>query len=288
MNYGLPYQGSKNKIAKDLINTLPSGKRFVDLFGGGFAMSHCALLSGKYKQVFYNEINPLLPVLIRKAMNGDYNYDKFKPEFVDREKFFAEKEKDGYIKYIWSFSNEGKTYLFGKHIEKQKQSLHNYVLFGIKDNFITENFPDIDNVIQSADITQRRLGLKRIIKNACCEQLERLQRLQQLQQLDVIGGCDLALNQGDYKDYQYQLGDIVYCDPPYKNTNQYDNKQFDFNEFLEWVATRPYQVFFSSYDDINDNRFEIIWQKPKQVLMNGARTTLYRNECLYTNIKENI
>ncbi len=55
MRYGVGYQGSKNRIAKDIINILPSGERFVDLFGGGFAMSHCALLSNKYNKVLYNE-----------------------------------------------------------------------------------------------------------------------------------------------------------------------------------------------------------------------------------------
>lgn len=35
MTYGLPYMGSKNTIAEDIINFLPSSKRFVDLFGGG-------------------------------------------------------------------------------------------------------------------------------------------------------------------------------------------------------------------------------------------------------------
>ena len=33
--YGVPYQGSKAQIAEDIINELPSGNRFVDLFGGG-------------------------------------------------------------------------------------------------------------------------------------------------------------------------------------------------------------------------------------------------------------
>ena len=50
--YGIPYMGSKDKIADDILSVLPGGKRFVDLFGGGFAMSHAALLSGKYEQVF--------------------------------------------------------------------------------------------------------------------------------------------------------------------------------------------------------------------------------------------
>ena len=62
--YGLPYMGSKDKIADELLEQMPAGKRLVDLFGGGFTMSHAALLSGKYEQVFYSELNPLLPQLI--------------------------------------------------------------------------------------------------------------------------------------------------------------------------------------------------------------------------------
>ena len=47
--YGIPYQGSKSAIAEDIIAALPSGNRLVDLFGGGFAISECALLSYKWK-----------------------------------------------------------------------------------------------------------------------------------------------------------------------------------------------------------------------------------------------
>ena len=84
--------GSKNSIAEDIIRKLPNGKRFVDLFGGGFSMSHCALLSKKWDKVLYNELNPLLPPLIRKAINGDYDYKVFKPEYITREKFSKDKE----------------------------------------------------------------------------------------------------------------------------------------------------------------------------------------------------
>ena len=37
MNYGIPYKGSKNKIAESIIAQLPSAKHFYDLFGGGGA-----------------------------------------------------------------------------------------------------------------------------------------------------------------------------------------------------------------------------------------------------------
>lgn len=64
--YGIPYQGSKSGIADSLITFLPRGKRFVDLFGGGMAMSDCALRSGKYDSVYYNELNSLLCNLIKE------------------------------------------------------------------------------------------------------------------------------------------------------------------------------------------------------------------------------
>lgn len=34
-HYGVPYQGNKSRIADRIISVLPSGKRLVDLFGGG-------------------------------------------------------------------------------------------------------------------------------------------------------------------------------------------------------------------------------------------------------------
>ena len=70
MIFGIPYMGSKTKTAPDIIRQLPAGERFVDLFGGGFAMSQAAAISGKYKKVLYNDINPLLPPLIQKAIRG--------------------------------------------------------------------------------------------------------------------------------------------------------------------------------------------------------------------------
>lgn len=48
-HYGVPYQGNKSRIADIIISILPSGKRLVDLFGGG-AQSHIAeyfLINGK-------------------------------------------------------------------------------------------------------------------------------------------------------------------------------------------------------------------------------------------------
>ena len=58
MIYGMPYCGSKNRIAKKIIDLLPPGKRFVDLFAGGHAITHAALLSDKWESVAANDLNP--------------------------------------------------------------------------------------------------------------------------------------------------------------------------------------------------------------------------------------
>ena len=43
-------------------------------------------------------------------------------------------------------------------------------------------------------------------------------------------------------------------DPPYEGTNNYDKTDFNHAEFYDWVASRPYKVYFSCYD-ISDKRF---------------------------------
>ena len=121
MKYGMTYQGSKNAIAEKIIEVLPSGRRFVDLFGGGAAISHCAVLSGKWQKVLYNEYNPLLMDLIKRAINGDYQNEK---RWISREDFCKLKEQEGYIKYCWSFSCAGDCYLYSKEVEPWKKALH--------------------------------------------------------------------------------------------------------------------------------------------------------------------
>ena len=288
MNYGIPYQGSKNKIAKDIIDFLPSGKRLVDLFGGGMAITHCAMLTDKWNNFLYNDFNPLLKPLLIKAINGDYNYDKFKPEFITREKFFELKDTDGYVKWIWSFSNNGRDYLFGKQIEQDKQDIHNLIVFDIKCKRLEEKY-GINIELKETGIKERRLELRKIIRKNChtrcdIQRLERLQQLEQLERLQRLQRLErLELNCFDYKNYTYVDGDVVYCDIPYENTGGYGD-EFNHKEFYEWVKTRTYPVYFSSYE-ISDNSFTVVWEKQKRSLMAGASTLLYKTERIYTNVK---
>ena len=121
MKYGLPYKGGKGLIAENLFSELPWGKRFVDLFGGGGAMSHYAMLSLKYDSVLYNEFNPDVCQLFDWAIHG-----KFKGEtrWISREDFFRLKDTDPYVRNCWSFGNNNRTYCYGRTIEPYKKACH--------------------------------------------------------------------------------------------------------------------------------------------------------------------
>lgn len=90
MSYGVPYMGSKNRIANDIMELLPSGHRFVDLFAGGCAMTHAALASGKYDCALTNDKYPVLGVdLFKMAVAGEFDDPKYLrlvgyPEFYER------------------------------------------------------------------------------------------------------------------------------------------------------------------------------------------------------------
>lgn len=378
MKYGITYQGSKNAIAEKIIEFLPSGRRFVDLFGGGAAISHCAVLSGKWQKVLYNEYNPLLVDLIKRAINGDFKNEK---RWISREDFSKLKEKEGYIKYCWSFSCAGNNYLYSKEVERWKKALHYarvlgdtslFAEFGIKTDGsrtdIQKNKEEykrkyiewyLKNVLNSqADFEKLRDNLQGKIKRQkeelrlyLCDALEKsglkqsdidrrlntkmsrhwfgssqwqfptrefynkmrdllplddydevygyaelLQRLQSLQILQSLVSLvslqrlqrlqSLDINQGSYLDYVYEYGDVVYCDPPYEGTGNYDKKDFNHAEFYDWVASRPYKVYFSSYE-ISDKRFYKVWSEKKRKLMCGACSDKV-TECLYCNQPEKL
>ena len=272
--------GSKSSIAKDILYALPKGKRFVDLFGGGFAMSHCCLmefvngLAPKYERVLYNDHNPLLKPLILKAIKGGFGYDVFLPEWINRDKFFSDKEKNGYIKWVWSFSNDGENYLFSKEIEERKRQIHQLVVFG-EENNLTKGIK-----LQGKTVKERRLAWYRFCREnnlrSDLPQLAQLERLQNLEQLDCESKLEMTCM--DYQDYVYQDGDIVYCDIPYELSQKKScyGGGFNHKKFKEWANKQPFPIFVSSYIDT-----KIIWQKTKRCLRAGAKSLVYKQECLY-------
>lgn len=112
--FGICYQGSKNKIAKKIIELLPKRKYFVDLFAGGCAMSHCALISNKYEKIILNDINADILKLFKNAIAGKY---KGRDEFVKQKEYYERKNSDEFIRYLWSFSGAGLHYIYAIYKE---------------------------------------------------------------------------------------------------------------------------------------------------------------------------
>lgn len=120
ITYGLPYMGSKNSIAKNLIKQLPRAENFYDLFCGGGSMAHRAALSGKYKHIYCNDLTVAVEY-VERARRGEYDN---RCQWVDREQFIKNKNNDIFLAFMWSFGNNGQRYMYGKHIEPFKKRLH--------------------------------------------------------------------------------------------------------------------------------------------------------------------
>ena len=107
--YGLPYQGSKNKIAEFIISKLPRAEHFYDLFAGGCAVTHCALLSGKYNYVHANDIQIKYPQLFYDAAHGKYRNEN---RVITRDEFLCSKIPMHWWSYVGRLGME-KLHIYG-------------------------------------------------------------------------------------------------------------------------------------------------------------------------------
>jgi len=304
-DYGIPYMGSKAKIAPSLCMMLPKAEHFYDLFGGGFSMTHCMLkrFPHKYDHFHYNEIKSDVVDLVKRAINSEFNYDVFKPAWVSREDFFAKKDSDAYIRCVWSFGNNQKGYLFGD-IEAEKRSAHQAVVFGEFDEFAIsilgfDKWPSSVKTIKQKRLYWRqkvifvsnkmKKGLQRLQKLQQLErlqqllqlqQLEQLERLQQLQQLEQLER--LSFYSDDYRNINILPNSVVYCDIPYIGTADYQ-KSFNHKDFFDWASSRDFPVYISEYD-VSDDRFKKVYAIDKHSsLSNCLANKTIKSENLYWN-----
>ena len=275
MSLGIPYMGSKRKIAKPLIdymlNSNPNAKYFYDLFGGGGAMSFEALQRKRFKKVFYNEFNEAIVNLLIKIKTDGVTSEFY--EWIDRETFNKYKDgncwKSGLVKTCWSFGNNQNGYLFGANIEKYKMLLHKIIVNKCNSSrlefekltglFIDDYYLSKDDIqdrknhftrmLKSSEIKEIYKSFKSDIKNQTIfEQLQHLQQLQRIEKLKQLQ--DLQLSNISYEEVKIETPvneTIIYCDPPYKATGKYQ-KDIDHDKFLEWVKNSPYKIYVSSYE----------------------------------------
>ena len=276
-NYGLPYTGSKSRIAHWVIDNLPSGRVLIDAFAGGCAITHRALLSQKWQTVIANDINGKYPQLFADAMHGQYRYEK---RWISREDFERLKEKNAFVACCWSFGNNVRNYMYSQAIEPYKRALHYAIVF---DDFapMQELMPEVAQAVHDAlqgqnNLHDRRITAQNVIvktlkritddnyahpviqnnplyqtirhtsKNTPSlnglESLERLERVQLLERLERLQSLErLQVTSLSYDEIDIPDGAVVYCDPPYHACDKrlYDGtaKAFDHNAFYDWCVS---------------------------------------------------
>lgn len=123
MNYGIGYQGSKNKIAQRIIDVLPSAMHFYDLFCGGGALSHCALMSGKWKNIHFSD-KDTVALCVKDFLDGNLPDGS---EWISREDFYARKDAEPWVRVLWSWSGNCKDYIYSREIEPYKKAVHEMI-----------------------------------------------------------------------------------------------------------------------------------------------------------------
>ena len=124
--YGVPYMGSKNDIAEQIIEIVPQARNFYDLFAGGCAVTHAAMLSGKFRNIIANDLQGMGVQLFTDSIAGKYANET---RWISRADFASKKDTDPYIALCWSFGNNMQTYMYSAEIEEWKHAIHNAYVF---------------------------------------------------------------------------------------------------------------------------------------------------------------
>ena len=280
MNYGIPYKGSKSKLAERLTNLFPKADNFYDLFCGGCAVAHAALLSHKYKTVHINDIEPKVVDLFIRATRGEF---KNETRWISHEEFDRLKSSDYLVACLFSFGNDFCSYLYSKDIEPMKKAAHYAILFGDFSYFREWNKEVSDKVesalksISLSERQKRRLTLCRIVNNICkskiqiqnLQNLERLESLERLERLQNLENLESYINSSsqDYSEIKIKQNSVIYCDIPYEATETYFKQKFDYSRFYDWCCKQTEPLFISSYN-ISDLRFKCVSEFEHRSILN--------------------
>ena len=273
---GLPYQGSKKKISKKIVEIIKQNfgtdKPIYDIFGGGGAITAECLMNGL--EVHYNDLDETATSMFQKVVSEDRDY--LKTLIVSRDEFLKIRDKenktvDDELKLLVnSFGNDRKTYLYSKEFSDLK---YNLAIEIIKKHDTFDGYKKTETYKNA----YRPFDVGKVDRSQVIQQLQRLQQLQQLQQLERVQRleCPEATNL-DYTEFSDIENAILYLDPPYENTtlNGYSIDSFNSQAFYDWAygMSEKNIVLISSYE-ISDGRFECVYE------FKNARNTFSSKSC---------
>ena len=270
---GLPYQGSKKKVSKKIVEIIKQNfgteKPIYDIFGGGGAITAECMLNGL--DVHYNDLDETATSMFQKVVSEDRDY--LKTLIVSRDEFFRIRVKesktvdDNLKLLVNSFGNNKRSYLYSEEFSDLK---HNLAVEIIKKHDIFSGYRKTDTY-KNAD---RPFDIGKEDMFQVLQQLQRLQQLERLQQLGRLQQVE-ATNL-DYTEFSGIEDTILYLDPPYQNTelDGYSIKYFDSQSFYDWAyeMSKKNIVLISSYE-ISDERFECVYE------FKNARSTFSPKYC---------
>ena len=279
---GLPYQGSKKKISKKIIEIIKQNfgttKPIYDIFGGGGAITAECILNGL--EVYYNDLDKDITNAFERVVSQDREW--IKTLIVSRTEFTEIKAKenktaDDFLKLlINSFGNKKATYMYNKQISDLKYNLSKKIIekhdvfSGYKQ---TETYKKVTSGLDWNWFNAKPEKHKQHEQLQRLEQLERLPRLQHFYRLQKVN--KIKATNKSYHDFSEVSGAILYLDPPYEGTIQesYINS-FDSQEFYDWAfeMAKTNIVIISSYS-ISDERFEVVYSfdKARSTIQGGKR-----------------
>ena len=260
---GLPYQGSKKKISKKIIEIIKQNfgtdKPIYDIFGGGGAITAECILNGL--EVYYNDLDKDITNAFERVISQDREW--IKTLIVSREEFFEIKAKenkttDDFLKLLLnSFGNSMKTFMYSKGISDLKYNLAKEI---IEKHDVFVGYKQTETYKKVTSGSEWDWFNEKPEKNKMLQHLHRLQQLYRLQQINKVKATNKS-----YHDFSEVSNAIVYLDPPYEGTDQnsYIN-QFDSQEFYDWAfeMAKTNIVIISSYS-ISDERFEVVYSFDK-------------------------
>ena len=280
---GLPYQGSKKKISKKIVEIIKQNfgttKPIYDIFGGGGAITAECILNGL--EVHYNDLDKDITNAFERVISQDRDW--IKTLIISRTEFTEIKDKenkttDDFLKLlINSFGNAKANYMYNKEISDLKYNLAKTI---IEKHDVFSGYKQTETYKKVTSGPDWNWFNAKLEKNKTLQQLQQLEQLQQLQQLERLQQLDeLKATNKSYHTFSDVSGAVLYLDPPYEGSCQksYINS-FDSQEFYDWAfeMDKTNIVMISSYS-ISDERFEVVYSfdKAYSTLQGGKRN----NEC---------
>ena len=274
---GLPYQGSKKKISKKLVEIIKQNfgtdKPIYDIFGGGGAITAECVLNGL--EVHYNDLDKDITNAFERVISQDREW--IKTLIVSRTEFTEIKDKenktiDDFLKLLVnSFGNNKMGYLYSKETSDFKYNLAKEI---IEKHDVFNGYKQTETYKKVTSGPEWDWFNAKAEDNRTLGQLKHLQQVDRLQQVNKIKATNKS-----YHDFSEVSGAVLYLDPPYEGTSQdsYINS-FDSQEFYNWAfeMSKSNIVIISSYS-ISDERFEVVYSfdKARSTLQSGTRN----NKC---------